>query len=98
MKDKQVMIDGVDVSGCKKYEHEIVRCNATLRNMCFCGGRCTDKKNEDCYYKQLIREKQKCEKLKQTLTEIKPILKIYAHSKIYGEKQMDGTYKITVKN
>ena len=73
MTDKQIIIDGVDVSGCKKYEHEIVRCNATLKNMCFCGGRCTDKKNADCYFKQLKRKEQECEKYKQTLTEIKEI-------------------------
>ena len=48
---ENIIIDGVDVSECEKYEHEIVRCNATLKNMCFCGGRCTDKKNADCYYK-----------------------------------------------
>ena len=58
MTDKQIIIDGVDVSGCKKYEREIVRCNATLKNMCFCGGRCTDKKNADCYFKQLKRKEQ----------------------------------------
>ena len=71
MTDKPIMIDGVDVSGCKKYEHEIVRCNATLRNMCFCGGRCTDKKNEDCYFKQLKHKEQKNEEIKKTLAEIK---------------------------
>ena len=32
------------------------------------------------------------EKLKQTLTEIKPILEFYANSKM-GEEQPDGTYK-----
>ena len=73
MTDKQIIIDGVDVSGCKKYEHEIVRCNATLKNMCFCGGRCTDEKNADCYYKQLKRKEQECNKYKQTLTEIEEI-------------------------
>ena len=36
-------------------------------------------------------------KLGQTLAEIKPILELYANSKI-GEEQLDGTYKITVKN
>ena len=45
----------------------------------------------------LKRKEQECEKLKQTLTEIKPILELYANSKI-GEEQLDGTYKITVKN
>ena len=64
MTDKQIIIDGVDVSGCKKYEHEIVRCNTTLKNMCFCGGRCTDKKNADCYFKQLKCKEQECEELK----------------------------------
>ena len=64
MTDKQIIIDGVDVSGCEKYKHEIVRCNATLKNMCFCGGRCTDKKNADFYFKQLKRKKQKLENIK----------------------------------
>ena len=65
MTAKPIIIDGVDVSGCKKYEHEIVRCNATLKNMCFCGGRCTDKKNADCYYKQFKHKEQECEELKK---------------------------------
>ena len=64
MTDKQIIIDGVDVSGCKKYEHEIVKCNATLKNMCFCGGRCTDEKNANCYFKQLKRKEQECEEEK----------------------------------
>ena len=67
MTDKQIIIDGVDVSGCKKYEHEIVRCNATLKNMCFCGGRCTDRNNAYCYFKQLKRKEQKCEELEKDL-------------------------------
>lgn len=37
------------------------------------------------------------EKLKQTLTEIKPILEFYANSKM-GEEQLDGTYKITLSS
>ena len=69
---KQIIIDGVDVSGCKKYEHEIVRCNATLKNMCFCGGRCTDKNNEDCYYKQLKRAEQKLAKIKKVCNKFIP--------------------------
>lgn len=78
MTDKQ-MIHNVDVSECKKYEHEIIRCNTSLKNMCLYGGRCTDKKNSDCYYKQLKRaenqivelnkkveaKEQECEELKK---------------------------------
>ena len=77
MRDKQRIIDGVDVSECKKYEHEIVRCNATLENMCFCGGRCTDKKNADCYFKQLKRKEQECEELKAEIKKQKEITKKY---------------------
>ena len=36
-------------------------------------------------------------KLEQVLTEIKPILELYANSKI-GEEQIDGTYKIIVED
>ena len=70
MTDKQIIIDGVDVSGCKKYEHEIVRCNATLKNMCFCGGRCTDEKNANCYFKQLKRKEEECEGLDGELNDL----------------------------
>ena len=53
--------------------------------------------------KEVITEKEKNatqrqenEKLEQVVTEIKPILELYANSKV-GEEQLDGTYKITVK-
>ena len=64
MTDKQIIIHNVDVSECKKYEHEMIRCNTSLKNMCLYGGRCTDKNNADCYYKQLKRKEQECEELK----------------------------------
>ena len=35
--------------------------------MCFCGGRCTDKKNADCDFKQLKRKEQECEELKKNV-------------------------------
>ena len=44
-----------------------------------------------------IKLEQEYEKLKQTLTEIKPILELYANSRI-GEEQLDGTYKIIVED
>ena len=86
MTDKQIIINGVDVSGCKKYEHEIVRCNATLKNMCFCGGRCTDKKNADCYFKQLKRKEQECEELKKNVEHWKME---YKEAKAKGEWTYD---------
>ena len=39
---------------------------------------------------------EQLDQFKQTLAEIKPILELYANSKV-GEEQLDGTYKITVK-
>ena len=44
-----------------------------------------------------IEMSEQLDQFKQTLAEIKPILELYANSKI-GEEQLDGTYKITVKN
>ena len=46
---------------------------------------------------QAVELNERYDNLKQTLAEIKPILELYANSKI-GEEQLDGTYKITVKN
>ena len=46
---------------------------------------------------QAVELNERYDNLKQTLTEIKPILELYANSKV-GEEQLDGTYKITVKN
>ena len=72
MTDKQIIIDGVDVSKCGHYHYgkceidydewnnEIIRYNECQNN-------------PNCYYKQLKREKQECERLKQTLAEIKEI-------------------------
>ena len=154
MTDKQVIVDGVNVSGCEHYGK-----HSTL---CYVDGELC-RNNPNCYYKQLKRKEQsearlvgqiqticdfinnrpeifkgmygdvdkiiieyaerkeqECErlrfpmkdsnyailtkeefkdykKLKQTLTEIKPILELYANSKI-GEEQLGGTYKITVKD
>lgn len=72
MVDKQVIIDGIDVSKCEKYEHEIIRCNATIKNMCYCGGRCTDKKNADCYYKKWKRAEQKLDRIKKVCNKFTP--------------------------
>ena len=89
MTDKQIIIDGVDVSGCKKYEYEIVRCNATLKNMCFCGGRCTDRKNADCYFKQLKRKEQECEELKSDLTDLSKIIDCKNGTILTFKEQLD---------
>ena len=79
MTDKQITIDGVDVSECEHVfartslfkEKNFVECTAFfLENE---DSRCNCSDNPNCYYKQLKRKEQECERLKQTLAEIKKI-------------------------
>ena len=65
MTDKQIIIDGIDVSKCKyidieNFEKPMCPC-ITQRNEC--ERPCEDKKN--CYYKQLARAKQEDKKLEK---------------------------------
>lgn len=55
MTDKEIIIDDVDVSGCKHYNPEqYFECNI---------GCCHCEENPNCYYKQLKRKEQECEEL-----------------------------------
>ena len=57
MTDKQTIIDGVDVAGCKYFNR--------FRNICHNKNLCCDcEKNQDCYFKQLQRKTAECEELK----------------------------------
>ena len=65
MTDKeQEIIDGVNVSKCKHYEkHSFYDCNETCEdNGAIVCTNCED--NSNCYFKQLQRKEQECEKLK----------------------------------
>ena len=65
MTDKQIIIDGVDVSGCK--DRYLGYSGSSCQNT---GLSCPDIKcenNKDCYYKQLQREKKKCKRLNKQL-------------------------------
>ena len=60
MTDKPIMINGVDVSGCEHlglYKEYKLKCGS-----CYPVD-CSD--NPNCYYKQLMRKGQECEKAKQ---------------------------------
>ena len=58
MTDKeQIIIDGVDVAGCKYFNRFRSICHN--KNLC-----CDCEKNQDCYYKQFARKEQECEELK----------------------------------
>ena len=76
MTDKQIIIDGVDVSGCSYYQHNM--CTATKDDYGDCSLCCQDYDMNDCYYKQLKRKEQECEELKAVLKAIanRPCLNI----------------------
>lgn len=66
---KQIIIDGVDVSGCRNFDIEsyklgVYDCDLNeLHGYCRC--------NNNCYFKQLARKTQECEELKEQLMETK---------------------------
>ena len=73
MTDKQIIIDGVDVSGCGCIIQDYQRANNIegryehIKNVCELGERSAEyynlfcKDNSNCYYKQLKRKEQECE-------------------------------------
>lgn len=62
MTDKQIIIDGVDVSGCLFFT-QYAFCTAQLEILGG-SGKCSVN-NQNCYYKQLKRKEQECERLKR---------------------------------
>lgn len=72
MTNKQIIIDGVDVSKCEFLKYDGIGCGID-ENYC---------RGANCYFKQLKRKEQECEKLKARL---KPKLK-NAHC-VYFEGQ-----------
>lgn len=63
MTDKQIIIEGVDVSGCMYLQQEDGEhtCYAEEGSLCAV---VTCQANYNCYYKQLKRKEQECERLK----------------------------------
>ena len=61
MTDKEIIIDGIDVSRCSNYDHgSYFECN-----VCCC--HCDEVPN--CYYKQLKRKEQECKELETMVAE-----------------------------
>lgn len=91
MTDKQIIIDGIDVSRCSYFtftdEHYCEECSSEF-GCAICDERTI------CYYKQLVRKEQECEKYKQTLTEIKDIAE-YCYDPV--DKENDGFWSILQK-
>ena len=81
MTDKQIVIDGVYVSGCEKHGETIagITCGngerirlaneiITKHKLC--------KDNPNCVYKQLKRKEQKCEELEKELAKVYKDIKL----------------------
>lgn len=72
MKNKEVYIDGVDVSKCSYFnftnEHYCDECSSEF-------GCAVCDERTSCYYKQLKHKEQECEKYKQALDEIEELAK-----------------------
>lgn len=67
MTDKQTIIDGVDVAGCKYFNR--------FRNICHNKNLCCDcEKNQDCYFKQLARKTKECVKLNNKIIDMNSII------------------------
>lgn len=60
MTDKQIIIDGVDVSGCKHAIPTITTLKCGIKDWMHCDGL-------NCYYKEYKRKSEECEKLKKEL-------------------------------
>ena len=70
MTDKQIIEDGVDISGCEFYWREKELCNnGNLTSDC--------QENKDCLYKKYKRKEQECEELKEGYSELTDIVSPY---------------------
>ena len=61
MTDKQLIIDGVDVSGCE-YCLKMTKYRCAIQRDVY---KCLCEENPNCHYKQLARYKQAIEKIKE---------------------------------
>ena len=73
MIDKEIIIDGVDVSKCSygELEKAIFKCSCEY-NVRSASMFCKD--NPNCYFKQSKRKEKECEKYEQALNEIEKYL------------------------
>ena len=98
MNDKQIIINGCDVSECISLDkYYTPNCTEEFIDCALSGlyeyqdeYKRTCKENPNCYYKQLKRKEQESEKYKQTLAEIKEIIKqgVKIHDDIIVSKQI----------
>ena len=71
MTDKQIIIDGVDISGCE-FLNKTKHCKAQMSIICTDTNKC--KCFSNCYYKQLKRKEQECEEFRKANDEKNELL------------------------
>lgn len=87
MTDKEIMINGVDVSGCRHFlkdtEGQDYDTDEFVKGCCEAKGSCIGyefagyglcRGDKDCYFKQLARKTAECEKYEQALEEVYGII------------------------
>ena len=83
MTDKQIIIDGVDVSGCPNFTFNKIEPNESI---CISEQSAMCVNNKDCLYKKWKRKEQECEELRKEINGYKIIIE-----KIRQEVQEDVT-------
>lgn len=100
MTDKeQIMIDGVDVSGCLFYQSNFEEdYDVIIKHFCSNWyNSCESSNNSNCYFKQLARKTQECEELKRKVELMKdcPDCKVDEYKKALDEIEkvcLEDTY------
>lgn len=62
MTDKEIIIDGIDVSKCEYFKDGMCYAECDLEG--YTDWECKDTELSNCYFKQLARKTQECEELK----------------------------------
>ena len=74
MENKEIIIDGVDVSGCPNFTFNKIEPNESI---CISEQSAMCVNNKDCLYKKWKRKEQECEKLAKEVKKQKEIAKEY---------------------
>ena len=92
MRDKQIMINGVDIGGCRFYQ---IKANKLYPKAQYCGSMrnifCED--NPNCYYKQLARKTQECEELLKENQQLRNSLSDSLMFKFTGQENETNRYR-----
>lgn len=87
MTEKQIIINGVDVSGCKLFRNGI--CVSPINSKCKL---CVEISKKMCYYKQLKGKEQECEELRTDIKDIANLLDLDT-----GEEYNFGNIELEIK-